>query len=327
VPAHADAAADLPIALPITTPPVQVPKVVSAGIAMSPYRHDPFYTSTEERTKAHWLEFEAPPADPQDRLFARVLAYAPDPVLTDENDTLPQQPEPPLPIDPEPIRSIVPGQGDDQAGATAMAPLIPTDSPVHFLVPLPPGLTSDSPELYGFFTYELRFGHWNVWTTAQGRFGRPLRLAGVQHAAPQLRCAVTRTKSRLEVTASFADPVRNGRSVRPPSPVTGLSALLYAQIHQADAAERRNILIGTRALIPERTDEKRRGVSAASAVWTRAQIEAALAELTLGPDTPLSCLAVETLPGNRPWSDPLGAQLGYERFLRTSTLVRVPEQC
>ena len=89
----------------------------------------------------------------------------------------------------------------------------------------------------------------------------------------------------LEVSATFANPVHNGRSVRPPSPATELWALLYAQVHQAADAERRNILLGTRIL---------------------------------------SCLAVETLPGDAPWSDPLGAQLGYERFLRTSTLVAVP---
>jgi hypothetical protein len=325
-PLQQDAVENMPITLPATTPPSQVPRLVSAGIAMSPYRHDAFYTSTEERQKALWLELDAKPADAKDTLFARVLVYAPDPVLTDDEVPPPEQLEPALPIDPEPIRTIVPGQGDDLAGAGAMQQLIPTDSPVHFLVPLPPGLTPESAELYGFFTYELRFGHANFWTTAQGRFGRPLRVTGVQHAAPQLRCAVTRTKSRLEITASFATPVRNGRSVRPPQPVTGLWALLYAQIHQADDAERRNILLDTRPLF---TDRKHRpgGTSSAFAFWTTAQIETALNQLTLGPDTPLSCLAVETLTGNHPAPEPLGAQLGYERFLRTSTLVEVPRLC
>jgi hypothetical protein len=278
-----------------------------------------------------WLEFDAPPADPQDRLFARVLAYQADPVLTDENGPPVETLEPPLPIDPEPSRSIVPGQSDDLAGAGAMQLLVATDSPVHFLVPLPPGMSSDSPELHGFFTYELRFGHMDIWTTAQGRFGRPLRVTGVQHAAPQLHCAVTRTKSRLEVTASFADPVRDGRSVRPSPSVTGLWAMLYAQIHQADDGERRNILLGFRQLQPGRLrDDRSRGTKTsadATAAWSTAQIDAALAELTLGPDTPLSCLAVETLPGNQPLADPLGSQLGYERFLRTSTLVPVPGLC
>ncbi|HEX6100908.1 MAG TPA: hypothetical protein VF432_31610 [Thermoanaerobaculia bacterium] len=328
-PLDQDEVADLAITLPITTPPVQVPKLVAAGIAMSPYVRHELYASTEERRKALWLELEHPPADPNDRIYARVLAYAPDPVLTRESSVPGETLEPPLPIDPEPIRNIVPGQGDDRAGAGAMQELIPTDSPVHFLVPLPPGLTPDSPELHGFFTYELRFGHTGVWTTAQGRFGRPLRITGVQHAAPQLRCAVTRTKSRLEVSASFADPVRNGRSLRPSFPTTALWALLYAQVHQADDAERRNVLLGTRQLFAPGRQAllSVRESGTAMAAWDSGEIVSALAELTLGPDTPLSCLAVETLPGDQPWDDPLGAHLGYERFLRTSTLVQVPGLC
>jgi hypothetical protein len=325
-PVRRDAPADFPITLPATTPPVQVPKLVSAGMAMSPYLRDELYSRTEERRKALWLEFEAPPDDPQDLLFARVLAYAVDPVLTDEepqSETL----EPPLPIDPELIRNIVPGQGDDQAGAGAMQLLIPTDSKVHFLLPLPPGLTPDSAELHGFFTYEFRFGHTGFWSTAQGRYGRPLRVTGVQHAAPQLRCAVNRSQTRLEVAASFADPVHDGRSVRPFDPNTGLWVLLYAQVHQADDAERRNVLLGTRQLEFNRKHQLTLSPGTAVAEWTTAEIVTALADLTLGPDAPLSCLAVETLPGDQPWPDPLGAQLGYERFLRTSTLVQVPTLC
>lgn len=335
-PVQEDAPLKLEITLPATTPPARVPKLVSAGIAMSPYVRDDLYTSTEERRKALWIELEEPPAD-QDAVFARVLAFAADPVLTREFDAQPETLEPPLPINPEPIRNIVPGQADDQAGAGAMQQLIPTDSPVHFLVPLPPGLTPESNELHGFFTYELRFGHAGFWTTAQGRFGRPLRVTGVQHAPPQLRCAVNRTKARLEVAASFATPVRDGRSVRPMVPVTALWALLYAQVHQADDAERRNVLLGTRELTvaspglfqsaawlgPEATNAD----AAATAVWTTAEIEEALRQFTLGPDTPLSCLAVETLPGDQPWNDPLGVHLGYERFLRTSTLARVSGLC
>jgi hypothetical protein len=299
---------------------------------MSPYVRDPLYTRTEEREKRLWLEFDAPAADPEDRLFARVLAYSADPVLTDQAEPSPEMLDPPLPIDPEPIRRIVPGQGDDAAGAGAMQPLIPTDSPVHFLLPLPPGLTAESAELFGFFTYEFRYGHTGFWTTAQGRYGAPMRVSGVQHGAPQLRCSVVRTRTRLEVSAGFADPVSEGRSARPFVPVTGLWALLYAQVHQADGADRRNILLGVRELRPDRRAGRwvpgiAAPVSAATASWTQAQIATALAELTLGPDTPLSCLAVETLPGDRPWEEPVGLQLGYERFLRTSTLVPVPVQC
>lgn len=330
-PLQEDAPLDFEITLPITTPPVQVPQIVAAGLAMSPYVHDELYARTEERRKALWIELAEPPADEQDRIFARVLAYAADPVLTRDDQGQPEVLEPPLPVNPEPIRNIIPGQADDQAGMNAMQQLLPTDSPVHFLVPLPPGMTPDSPELHGFFTYELRFGHVAFWSTAQGRFGRPLRITGVQHAAPQLRCAVNRTKSRLEISASFADPVRDGRSVRPSAPATALWVLLYAQVHQANDAIRRNILLGTRPLRQRREStghvpvDKMLGTGVTA--WTTAEIQNALAQYTLGPDTPLSCLAVETLPGDQPWPDPLGAELGYERFLRTSTLVQVPGLC
>jgi hypothetical protein len=330
-PTRADPPLDLEITLPITIPPVQVPQIVAAGIAMSPYVHDELYTRTEERRKALWIELAEPPADEQDRVFARVLAYAADPVLARDEEGQPEVFEPPLPVDPEPIRNIVPGQADDQAGLSAMQQLIPTDSPMHFLVPLPPGMTPDSPELHGFFTYELRFGHTAFWSTAQGRFSRPLRITGVQHAAPQLRCAVNLTRTRLEISASFAVPVRDGRSIRPNVPATELWALLYAQVHQADDAIRRNILLGTRPLIQRRQGKGnvplKNVLGTGVTSWTHSQIRSVLAEYTLGPDTPLSCLAVETLPGDQPWSDPLGAELGYERFLRTSTLVQVPGLC
>jgi len=41
----------------------------------------------------------------------------------------------------------------------------------------------------------------------------------------------------------------------------------------------------------------------------------------------LSCVAVETLPGGSPFPDPLGADLGQERLLRSSRLVPVPAIC
>src|SRR5690606_30853539 len=110
--------------------------------------------------------------------------------------------DPPLPIDPEYIRSITPGQTDDMAGLSAMQAMEKAsgNDDVHYLLPLPPGLHAESPELFGFFTYEFRIGHghWshatdeqeNLWSTAQGRFGRPLRVTGLQHPAPTLLCNV-----------------------------------------------------------------------------------------------------------------------------------------
>ena len=68
-----------------------------------------------------------------------------------------------------------------------MTQLIPSDdSPTtRFAVPLP--VDPSSPELFGFWTYELRVGHTNkVWSTAQGRFGSPLVVNGLQHPPPPL---------------------------------------------------------------------------------------------------------------------------------------------
>jgi hypothetical protein len=337
-PARSDPALTASITLPVTTPPKQVPKIVAAGLALSPYERDADYAKTQERMKAVWLEFDRVPDDPEDEYFVRLLAMAPDPVLTDTVNNVPEFDEPPLPIDAEAIRRIVPDQGDDHAGASAMQRMLPTSSPVHFLLPLPPGLTQDSPELLGFFAYEFRVGHVGPWSTAQGRFGRPLRVTGIQHAPPPLTCAVTRTRARLTVSASFADPVVAGRSVQPNPPVTELWALLYARVVQADGADRRNILIGRRKLVrgrgryqpkwgkTELQAGRQRSIAGAT-TWSASEIVAGLEALTLGPDAPLSCLVVETLPGEQPYADPLGAQLGYERFLRTSPLASVPAVC
>jgi len=49
--------------------------------------------------------------------------------------------------------------------------------------------------------------------------------------------------------------------------------------------------------------------------------------LGLSPDAPLSCVVVETLPGEQPVTDPVSAGLGFERFLRTSPLTAIPVQC
>ncbi|MDJ0626789.1 MAG: hypothetical protein QNJ44_00905 [Rhodobacter sp.] len=325
--------------LPVAVPPRQVPKVASAGIALSPYRRGDDYSETEERTRMVWLEFDRPPDDPNDAVFARMLATSPDPVLTGDLGGDPSITEPPLPIDPEPIRTIVPGQGDDRSGLGAMQRLIPTDSDVHYILPLPPGLAPDAPELFGFFLYEFRIGHAEMWSTAQGRYGRPLQVAGIQHAPPPLVCGIDRTQQRLVVSAGFADPLRQGRSVQPMPPRTELWAMLYVQAVQADDGDRRNVLLGHRRLSPDRRRDpigRERFTAAFPASvndaagrtsWSSSEITSLLADITLGPDAPLSCIVVETLPGEQPWRDPVGGNLGYERILRVSPLTKVPDIC
>ena len=53
--------------------------------------------------------------------------------------------------------------------------------------------------------------------------------------------------------------------------------------------------------------------------WSDAEIKAALNRAGLDEDTPLTVLAVETLPEpNGSFSDPLGGDLGQVRVIRTS---------
>jgi hypothetical protein len=243
--------------LPTTVNPVQIPKLVSAGIAFSPYIKTTKYESTEARKKYLWLEFEEPVHDPNDTIFGRILAYSPDQLISNNHPELLIAPEEsPLSIDPEFIRKITPGQSDDMAGLSAMQPMEKaTSSDVHYLLPIPPGMHSESPELFGFFTYEFRIGHahWNdrddnLWTTAQARFGRPLRVTGIQHPAPNLLCTVNRNEKILYVNAPYAQAVVNCKNVTSKPPRTQLWCLLYTQVKQADGKAYRNISIAEKRM-------------------------------------------------------------------------------
>ncbi len=236
--------------LPTTVNPKQLPNIASAGIALSPYQRNEKYSSTEPRTRHLWIEFEEPVQDLNDGYFCRVLGYSPDQLISNNNPELFTPPdEPALPIDPELIRVVIPGQSDDDAGITAMQPMVKAlDSDKHFLLPLPPGLHSESPELFGFFTYEFRIGHINIWSTQQGRFGRALRATGVQHPAPTLTCVVNRDEDKLYVTAPYAVAVHNGKNVTSDPVRTEIWALLYAQVRQADNKDFRNILLDDKKL-------------------------------------------------------------------------------
>ncbi|MBC6108992.1 hypothetical protein ACFOG5_13295 [Pedobacter fastidiosus] len=193
------------IELPVTIIPKQIPKLISAGIALSPYIADAEkYASTEFRQRFLWLEMDREPDDEKDTYFARVLSNAPDPLLCSINEKLlkydPVDPE--LNINDEKIRIILAGGHDDNAGMGAMQQMIrgedESGKSSFYMLPLPPGLHADSDELFGFFSYEIRLGHKKgFWTTAQGRYGRPLRANGVQHPAPALTCTVIRRKTGL----------------------------------------------------------------------------------------------------------------------------------
>jgi hypothetical protein len=194
--------APLDLRLPIAIPPSQVPAIASVGVALSPFQAGPLYASTAPRQRSLWIELTDPiDNNVGDALFARVLAHGADPLLYDAQAQEVPDSNPPLPIDPELVRSVIPSDTDDRAGLTAMTQLTPAPgSPRHFLLPLPPRMSADDPELFGFYSYELRVGHagqpgdlrW--WSTANGRYGSPLRVVGVQHPAPPLGCQAGRIK-------------------------------------------------------------------------------------------------------------------------------------
>ena len=325
----ADPPLALSIRLPVTTPPTQVPRIVSAGIALSPYQRAADYSSTATRRRALWIELDSPPADSRDQYFARVLRNAPDPLISRLGESVAEIAEPQLAIDPEWVRKIVQGEADDRAGIAAMQPMIASDSPLHWALPLPPGLDENAPELFGFFTYELRVGHANMWSTAQGRFGPPLRVAGVQHPPPSLPCTVLHNSQGIMVSAPYALPVLDGQPLQPRPPRSQMWVLLYAQAEQIDGADRRNVLLGRKpAPWPRQTFDAAHGSNAyGEASFSDAEVQLSLRALGFAKTAPLSVLAVELLPQDLPPPDPLGADLGGQRVLRSSVLTPVPVIC
>lgn len=241
------------------------------------------YAETAARNRYLWIQFDKPLADDKDLYFGRVLAYSPDPMLAALDDMLAgasvsegngitgnrifknsdpswidnwkdhlvnEQTEPPINLDPEIVRVVRPGQPFDQSGLDAMQAMTPAstavgEKPLHFLLPLPPGIYPDSEELFGFFTYEFRVGHHqpHKWSTAQGRYGSPLRLTGVQHPAPPMLLSTTRDRDKVLVGTRHAQSFFNGKNVTPARPRTDIYACLYAQVLQADGINYRNILI------------------------------------------------------------------------------------
>lgn len=315
--------------LPIAAPPTQTPRLASAGIGLSPYKRAADYSSSEPRRKVLWFEFVEAVDNPRDALFARVLAYAPDPMLTGSEPQPPVPAEPPLHVPEELIRTITAGQPTDKSGLDAMPPLIASDSSRHFFVPLPPGLSQDSPELFGFFVYELRVGHRSGWSTAQARFGPPLRATGIQHPAPQLACDAARRPAGLSASSIDAMPVLQGRNLLPRLPQSEIWLLLYTQVTQIDGEDHRNVLLSRKRAepLPQQIDAQERPETIGMAEWTQAEIDLALRVLNPPRKAPLSVLAVELLPELDRKPDPLGSDLGHVRIIRTSPLTPVGEIC
>jgi hypothetical protein len=318
--------------LPITTPPSQTPRILSAGLALSEYIPADDYSSSNQRRRMLWFEFDQPPLDLDDAYFVRVLARGPDPMLLARDTRIPDAVELPLPIESEWMRLITSGQPRDESGLSAMQPLegSPT-APNQYLVPFPPDLQPSSPDLFGLFTYEVRVGHTaSRWSTAQGRFGPMLRIAGVQHPAPPLVCQVARNATGVLIQAPYATPVFNGANLRPLVPNTDLWALLYARVRQADRQAWRNILLAQTQLFAPRAgnDPERAGLPIlyGEGLFAIDLLTNSLLTLGLPPDEPLTALVSEIF--QEPTEEtPLGARLGQARILRISPLAPVPDAC
>jgi len=319
--------------LPVAVKPAQVPKIVSAGIALSPYERDQKgYSWSRLRQKMLWLEFEEPVHDANDSFFVYVKAYAPDPKLISGNEPFPDPKEAEPYTDPEYIRVITPGQPDDKAGLNERQQLIASHaataiSPRHFLVPLPPGLSAVSPELFGFFVYDICVGHANIWCTAQARYGGSVRLTGVQHPAPALVCSTTRDKDKVVMSAPYAYAISEGSNLTH-YPMTELWGLLYAQVAVVNGEDHRNILLGRKQLgRAHNENDTEIKTPTGFCEWPNKEIAEILDQFGLPEKAPISCMVVELFPNGLRDRDPLGADLGYTRILRTSQLEPVPEIC
>jgi len=229
------------------------------------------------------------------------------------------------------MRLITPGQPRDENGLKAMDQVAESAATRHYLIELPAHLQESSPELFGFLVYEVRVGHTaSRWSTAQGRFGPMLRIAGVQHPAPPLVCEAGRSETGIFVRAPFATPVINGANVRPIVPATQMWALLYARIFQTDGSSWRNVLMARAQLFPPRVGNDPLGAGArvlyGEVLIAESDVTNALRRLGLPANTPLTVLAAEMF-SNPAEADPLGGRLGHARMLRISPLAPVPDVC
>src|SRR5262249_41563743 len=143
-------------------------------------------------------------------------------------------------------------------------------------------------------------------STAQARFGPPLRVTGVQHPAPELVCSLNRDAVSIGVSAPFARPVRDGKPLLLEQPNTQMWFLLYAQAAQIDGGgEKRNIFVGRK-----RGTVGEGGKTESTAIFPRGLTNAVLVSYGLKPSTPLNAIAVEMLSQNDNVSDPLRGDLG-----------------
>ena len=198
-------------------------------------------------------------------------------------------------------------------------------------------MNSSSPELLGFFVYELRVGHDERRSCApraasEGLFAWPA--CGIprhRYAAGQ---PVRRPGARIE-PLRYTGAGRPQRS-RSPAKKTAIYALLYVQVLQVDGLSWRDILLlrAEGSLLAPQALVDGANFLPALAVPPGGHSGRAAVSLGLPLDSPLSVVVLEMLPENSGRSDrscpppalsPVGAGLGQVRILRASTLTPVPQ--
>lgn len=240
-----------------------------------------------------------------------------------------------VPLDPEPARVITPGQPQDLSGLNAMQRLDPAgNSDRHFLVPLPPNTDPASPELFSFFTYEIRVGHGPgapadpFWSTAQARFGEAMTLEGVQHPPPELVCSVTVGPGRaITARAPFATPYLGLQQVTPWQPNTEIWFVSTRGSCRPTAR--------AGATSSSTSGPAERPASASRCRWRhrpkaggptrRCATRSPAPASTPRPRSPSSPSSLPEPNGS--FTDPLRGDLGQVRVLRTSPLASVEEDC
>jgi hypothetical protein len=229
----------------------------------------------------------------------------------------------------------------------ATGPPGPSGRAVYYLLPPPDALAPSALELFGFWTIELRDGH-TLWSTAQARYGRPLRVSGVQFPPPPLTVNVDRQVApavpAIVAIANLAQTVSNGVSLTAARrPQTEIWFLLYAQVQRVDGQAWRNILL---AKTPGALNRHLAGQTRQLPVkgqFAQSDVNTWLSRWQLPTSTPTSVLAVElfnseaaVIAGNLAGAaddaaavqqDPLGSQLGARRILRVSPLTPVRPIC
>ncbi|MFT4857719.1 MAG: hypothetical protein ACI9UV_001937 [Algoriphagus sp.] len=71
--------------LPSVLPPLQMPKLKSMELAFPTYERAEDYSSSEVRIKHLWIKLGESAENPDDLLFCRVLANAPDQLFANNN--------------------------------------------------------------------------------------------------------------------------------------------------------------------------------------------------------------------------------------------------